>query len=141
MAGMGCGARSYTRSLHYSNEYAVGASGVNAILRRYLENTDERLAQIDYGCYLDLDEQKRRYIIKSLLRATGLDSRAYFTRFGSEASTDVPQVADLAEQGFIIATDKGKLHLTEIGMERSDAIGPYLYSSRVRQMMDEYEFQ
>ena len=25
MVGLGCGARSYTRSLHYSNEYAVNA--------------------------------------------------------------------------------------------------------------------
>jgi oxygen-independent coproporphyrinogen-3 oxidase len=28
MVGLGCGARSYTRGLHYSREYAVGAAGV-----------------------------------------------------------------------------------------------------------------
>ncbi len=36
MVGLGCGARSYTRGLHYSSEYAVGASGVRAILRDYV---------------------------------------------------------------------------------------------------------
>ncbi len=37
MIGLGCGARSYTRALHYSPaEYAVAAAGVRAVLDGYL---------------------------------------------------------------------------------------------------------
>src|SRR5690606_10216074 len=36
MVGIGCGARSYTRELHYSSEFAVGRTGVRSILNDYL---------------------------------------------------------------------------------------------------------
>ena len=35
MVGLGCGARSYTRGLHYSREYAVGAAAIRGILADY----------------------------------------------------------------------------------------------------------
>jgi oxygen-independent coproporphyrinogen-3 oxidase len=139
MVGLGCGARSYTRSLHYSSEYAVGASGVKAILGEFLAKTDTQLEQIDYGCMLDAAEQKRRYAIKSLLRSEGLDGRAYAARFASEVIDDIPEIANLIEDGLVETGDM--LRLTDAGMERSDAIGPYLYSDSVKRMMDAYEFQ
>ena len=59
MVGLGCGARSYTRALHYSGEYAVGATGVREILAAYfakaanLVNTDDAFDFVDYGFRLD----------------------------------------------------------------------------------------
>lgn len=36
MVGLGCGARSYTRGLHYSLDYAVGPKGIKGIIADYL---------------------------------------------------------------------------------------------------------
>ena len=40
MVGLGCGARSYTAGLHYSFEYAVGASLTRGIIDDYARTTD-----------------------------------------------------------------------------------------------------
>lgn len=131
MVGLGCGARSYTRALHYSTEYAVGRRGVRSILQSYLERPAGSFREAHYGFRLDLDEQRRRYVLKSLLRTEGLDLAAYRTRFGTEALRDLPQLAVLGDEG--LAEHRiGRLLLTERGLERSDAIGPWLASPRVR---------
>lgn len=39
MIGLGCGARSYTRSLHYSFDYAVDARVVRAIIDDYVSGS------------------------------------------------------------------------------------------------------
>ncbi|HKB46404.1 MAG TPA: STM4012 family radical SAM protein, partial [Ktedonobacterales bacterium] len=44
MVGLGCGARSYTRTHHYSAEYAVGSAGVRAILQDYIARPVEWFA-------------------------------------------------------------------------------------------------
>ena len=40
MVGLGCGARSYTDDLHYSNEYAVGGKGIREILQGYIQTPE-----------------------------------------------------------------------------------------------------
>jgi oxygen-independent coproporphyrinogen-3 oxidase len=139
MLGLGCGARSYTQSLHYSSEYAVGASDVKAIIQRYVRMSESSLSMVDYGCYLDRTEQKRRYVIKSLLRSDGLNELVYSSRFGSDAIDDVPELIDLINYGLI--KRDGRLQLTEAGMEKSDSIGPFLYSATMRRLMDGYELK
>lgn len=140
MVGLGCGARSYTRGLHWSREYAVGAAGVRAILAKYLERTDAEFAQVDYGFRLDDAEQRRRYVLQSLLQRDGLDGAAYRCRFGSGAVEDLPQLAELIAAGMAEA-DGGSLRLTASGLERSDAIGPWLYSATVRTLMESFELE
>jgi oxygen-independent coproporphyrinogen-3 oxidase len=140
MVGLGCGARSYTRALHYSGEYAVGASGVREIIGDYLVRPDSAFEAADYGCELDEPEQKRRWVIKSLLRAGGLCLRAYRERFGSEAQCDVPELDEL-EQAGLTELDGDALRPTELGLERSDAIGPYLFSAAMRERMEAYELR
>jgi len=49
MVGLGCGARSYTRALHYSGEYAVGATGVREILAAYIAKAAYCAAAISYA--------------------------------------------------------------------------------------------
>lgn len=78
MIGLGCGARSYTDHLHYSSEYAVGRSSVRDILHDWVLRD---FSQIDYGFYLDSDEQQRRYMLKSLLSPDGLDGQAFTKNF------------------------------------------------------------
>jgi oxygen-independent coproporphyrinogen-3 oxidase len=137
MVGLGCGARSYTRSLHYSSEYAVGAAGVREIIGDYLSKDDAAFDVADYGCELDEAEQRRRWVIKSVLRADGLDLDAYSSRFGSSALEDVPDLNELVEAG-LLARDRRRIMPTAAGLERSDAVGPWLYSERATRLTEEY---
>ena len=140
MVGLGCGARSYTRGLHYSSEYAVGATGVRAILHDYIARPDATFDVANYGIALDLEEQRRRYLVQSVLQADGLPFDAYRDRFGTELLDDLPELRELARHGLATLAD-GRLRLTEAGLERSDAIGPWLYSAKVGRLMETYELR
>src|SRR5258708_31161653 len=137
MVGLGAGARSYTAALHYSTEYAVEREGVLNVISDFSRRTREHFAYADYGCELDTDEQKRRYILKSLLRAAGLDLSGYHQLFSSGAIMDFPGLFELAEQNLAIEED-GHLRLTSRGLELSDVIGPWLWSAAVREKMREF---
>ncbi len=140
MVGLGCGARSYTRALHYSREFAVGARGVREIIAAYLTRTDAQFEAADHGFRLTPAEQRRRYVLQSLLQADGLDRAAYRRRFGSEVLDDLPELRELAEHGLAGIRAEG-LRLTPEGLERSDTIGPWLYSEAVQALMREYELR
>jgi oxygen-independent coproporphyrinogen-3 oxidase len=137
MVGLGCGARSYTRSVHYSGRYAVRAAGVREILAEYVARPAENFAVADHGFRLDAGEQRRRYVLQSLLQAEGLSLPAYRRRFGTDALDDLPQLAELEPRGLARA-EGDRLALTDAGLERSDAIGPWLYSPAVRALMEAY---
>jgi oxygen-independent coproporphyrinogen-3 oxidase len=140
MVGLGCGARSYTCTHHYSAEYAVGAAGVRAILQDYIVRPAEEFAAAHYGFFLDGEEQRRRYAIKSLLEGGGLFLDRYSQRFASSAFDDLPELREMQEHG-LADTAAGVLTLTEVGIERSDIIGPWLYSARVRGLMGGYTWR
>jgi oxygen-independent coproporphyrinogen-3 oxidase len=137
MVGLGCGARSYTRTLHYSSEWAVGARGVRDIIDRWVQRTDEEFAVADYGFMLDDDEQRRRWLILSLLSDDGLDLASYRARFGGDAAEHFPELSELEPHG--LAKRSGTtLALTAEGLGRADALGPWLFSEPVRKRMAEY---
>ena len=138
MLGLGCGARSYTRALHYSSEYAVGAGGVRAIVADYLERSDASFGAAHYGIRLGPEEQRRRFVIQSLLQAEGLCLADYRGRFGAEAPEELAELAELERHG-LARCERGRLRLTEAGLERSDAIGPWLGSAEVAALMQTYE--
>ena len=140
MVGLGCGARSYTKELHYSNEYAVGAKGIKGVLANYISEPTETFGFASYGFKLNVDEQKRRFILKSLLRTEGLDLNLYKSTFKSSSLEDYPELLELIRQCFVVQVNE-HLQLTEVGLERSDVIGPWLYSDKVRACMDTYEWQ
>jgi oxygen-independent coproporphyrinogen-3 oxidase len=137
MLGLGAGARSYTAGLHYSTEYAVGRAGVLKITRHYVSRSHQEFAHADYGCDLNLDEQKRRYVLKSILRVPGLALAGYVTVFGSEPINDFPELQQLLDNGWAVEAD-GCLSLTSEGLELSDVIGPWLCSAGVRERMRTY---
>lgn len=138
MLGLGAGARSYTRELHYSTEWAVGRSGVREILDHFCGAADH--AHATHGVTLDLDEQKRRHIIKSILRAEGLNFDAYRARFQSSALEDFPQLGELLACGAAVLTST-HLRPTLLGLEWSDVIGPWLYSGRVKAAIAGFELR
>jgi oxygen-independent coproporphyrinogen-3 oxidase len=140
MLGLGPGARSYTRGLHYSSEYAVSQAGVRGLLEAWAARPREAFAVADYGVRLDSGEQRRRYLLKSLLRTEGLDLAAYQAAFGSQALADFPELAELEAAG-LARRDALRLAPTEAGLAFSDALGPWLYSPAVRALSQEFELR
>ncbi|GAA2584518.1 STM4012 family radical SAM protein [Actinomadura fulvescens] len=137
MVGLGCGARSYTSRLHYSFEYAVGAGQVRGIINHYVREKDFGTARV--GFELDDDERRRRHLVQSLLQAGGLDRVSYRGRFGTDVADDFKsELTAFAEHGWL-GEDPATLSLTAEGLAYSDAIGPALFSGRVRALMDSYE--
>jgi oxygen-independent coproporphyrinogen-3 oxidase len=141
MVGLGCGARSYTRSLHYSTEYAVAPGAVRSLIRDYSQRSEADFESADYGYLLDPEDQLRRYLIQSLLQAEGISLEAYRARFNSSLYDDLPEVALLHEFGLADESQAGRLQLSERGLERSDVIGPWLYSKKARERMERYEWR
>lgn len=140
MIGLGCGARSYTRRLHYSTPYAVARPAVQAVLGEFLARPEASFDAADHGIWLDDEDQRRRYAILSLLQCEGLSQADYRKRFGSDLMSDLPQVAELQRLGLVeLCSDC--VRLTEAGLERSDAIGPWLFSERVRRRMETYAWR
>jgi oxygen-independent coproporphyrinogen III oxidase len=138
MVGLGCGARSYTRQTHYSRDYAVRPKPVKAILQDYItaDRDDFRLAH--HGFELNLDEQRRRYLLYSLFTRPGTSLPAYQHRFGTTPTSDYPELLTWLERGWLTLTE-GLLSPTETGLELSDALGPRLFSDAVRTRMAEYD--
>jgi oxygen-independent coproporphyrinogen-3 oxidase len=134
--GIGVGARSYTRGLHWSSDYAVGARSVREILGSWVDRADHAVA--DWGIALGEDEQRRRWLILSLLSDEGVDPAAYARRFGGSATEDFPQLGALADRG-LAEHDGLRVKLTAAGLERSDAIGPWLHSEAVRARVAAWE--
>jgi oxygen-independent coproporphyrinogen-3 oxidase len=150
MVGLGCGARSYTSALHYASEYAVKARGVREILEEWVARDDDAFAHADWGFVLDPDEQRRRFVAMSLLVADGLDLDAYRCRFGTEAVDDLPALLELEPLGLATTTKASeasgaseacarRMALTPPGIERSDNLGPWLNSERVRERIRSWD--
>lgn len=138
MIGLGCGARSYTRGLHYSLDFAVHPKGVKEIIGDYLARTPEEFACAEHGFELDADEQRRRYLLQSILNVEGLDAARYAARFGTDPVADFPELQAFADLG-LLEVEAGCWRPTPLGLERSDALGPWFFSRRVQSLMAEYE--
>lgn len=138
MVGIGTGARSYTGRLHYSTDYAVGRADTMGIIDNYLALAPDSFTHAQHGFALDLDEQRRRYVIQSLLTDPGLDLAAYRARFGSDCLDDLPQLRELGELGLLAeGQGAGMLCLNDAGYSYADTIGPWLVSEQVRGLMQE----
>ncbi|MGW4477981.1 STM4012 family radical SAM protein [Rhodococcus triatomae] len=139
MIGLGCGARSYTRDLHYSFDYAVGAHEVRAIIDDYVSGAVDDFRRAVVGHAMTEDEARRRHLLQSVLQAAGMPLPDYRARFGSDPRDHFGGEIDRwADRGWL-RSGGDRLQLTELGMAYSDALGPELFSPRVRAAMAEYE--
>jgi len=125
--GLGAGARSYTGTLHYADRYGVGAAAVREIIGEYLARSDEEFDRATWGVRLDGGGQRRRHVLKTLLRTDGLSRAEYRARFGGDVLDDLPELAAMIGEGLIAGSDT--LVPTERGLERSDVLGPRLVSA------------
>ncbi|MBW0273998.1 coproporphyrinogen III oxidase [Nocardia sp. MH4] len=140
MIGLGCGARSYTSTLHYSFDYAVDLREVRGIIDTYIATTDFTSAL--HGRVIDADEAARRHLLQSLLQADGLLLTDYRARFGTDPWDDFgAELHTLAERGWLADTGTDLLRLSPQGLAYSDAIGPEFFSPAVRAAMAAYELR
>jgi oxygen-independent coproporphyrinogen-3 oxidase len=139
MIGLGPGARSYTRHLHSSTEFGVSNATVQQIIAEFNGRTEEQFQRADYGFVLNAGEQRRRYFIKSLLHRDGVDLSAYHQWTGTQLTDDFPsEVAQLCDLSMATLSSE-RLKLTDMGLSWSDVIGPWLYSTEVAALMEEFE--
>ncbi|MFD5177746.1 STM4012 family radical SAM protein [Nocardia sp. NPDC058379] len=140
MIGLGCGARSYTSTLHYSFDYAVDLREVRGIIDTYVATTDFGSAL--HGRVVDSDEAARRHLLQSLLQADGLPVADYRARFGTDPRDDfADELRTVAERGWLADTGTDLLRLSPEGLAYSDAIGPGFFSPAVRAAMAAYELR
>lgn len=140
MVGLGAGARSYTKAVHYSSEYAVARQNIRSIIEKYTAKSSEDFSHADYGITLSDEEQQRRFIIKSILHSSGLDMERYQALYGKPPMHDYPQLQQLIDHGFAEQVNT-LLTLTGTGIDHSDAIGPWLYSSGIRERISNFALQ
>ncbi|MFD8734200.1 STM4012 family radical SAM protein [Streptomyces sp. NPDC059618] len=138
MIGLGCGARSYTSTLHYSFDYAVSMREIRGIIDDYTATED--FSHALHGRRVDEDEARRRHLLQSLLQAEGLPVADYRLRFGADPRDDFPsEIGTLAARGWLSHRDGDRLRLSAEGLAHSDAIGPEFFSPAVRDAMADYE--
>ncbi|MFH8982982.1 STM4012 family radical SAM protein [Streptomyces varsoviensis] len=143
MVGLGCGARSYTSSVHYSFDYAVDMRQIRAIVDDYVARPAEEFARAEVGHRMSGDEPRRRHLLQSLLQAEGASLAEYRARFGTDAEADFPaELARFAARGWLDASAAPELlRLSPEGLAHSDALGPELFSPAVRAAMADYDLK
>lgn len=140
MLGLGVGARSYTKHTHYSSDYAVGREGIKNIISDYNERTKEDFSQVNYGFELSLEEQKRRYLIKSFCEGSGLPILQYQSFFGINPLDDFPELEEFFELKLVYE----KNHIICLNLEGrkyEDIIGPWLYSLEVKKAIHKFDLK
>lgn len=139
MIGLGCGARSYTSTLHYSFDYAVDMGEIRGIIDDYTATDD--FTRAVHGRPTNGDEARRRHLLQSLLQAQGMPVADYRERFGADPHEDFPaELAAFAARGWLEEDGTGPLlRLSPEGLAHSDALGPELFSPAVRAAMAAYE--
>ena len=140
MIGLGAGARSYTQTLHYSTHYAVGKPQIKQIIEDYNNTPTEQFSQAPYGIEIGEEDQKRRYVLLSLLQTSGFSIDDYAQRFNSALLEELPQLA-LLEKHQLATIDDSYIRLNEKGIAYSDLIGSWLFTENIRSKMQGWEWQ
>jgi oxygen-independent coproporphyrinogen-3 oxidase len=139
MVGLGAGARSYTRALHYSTPWKMVARNIRGVVEAYCGAMARGQADVAHGFALDDGERQRRFVIQSLLY-DGLRWDDFAAAFGADArAAFAPQWQALEGEGCVILGEDG-VSLTPRGVRHADVVGQLFFSERVRQLMDTYEF-
>jgi oxygen-independent coproporphyrinogen-3 oxidase len=139
MVGLGAGARSYTAGLHYSTPWRMVARNIRGVVEDYCARMRAGATAVRHGFALDADEQRRRFVIQSLLY-DGLDLGEFAAVFSADArELFAEQWEALAAEG-CVAVDAGAVRLTARGVRHADVVGQLFFSERVCRLMDTYEY-
>lgn len=135
MLGIGCGARSYIENIHYSRKYAVEDKNINKIIDSYLKENNFETAE--YGYILSLEEEKIKYILKSILKVTGLDIKEYTNKFNTDPVVEFPELQKLTDEEFLILKNK-RIFPSDKGLKYSDYIGTLFISEEINKKINEF---
>jgi oxygen-independent coproporphyrinogen-3 oxidase len=139
MVGLGAGARSYTRGLHYSTPWKMIARNIRGVIDAYGQAMAAADTAVGHGFELDDDERQRRWVIQSLL-FDGLDLAEFERQFATDAREVFrPQWEALEAEDCVVTADR-TIRLTARGVRHSDVVGQLFFSDRVRRLMDNYEY-
>lgn len=137
MIGLGVGARSYTKAVHYAHDWAVEPRAVRSIIDDYLARPASSFRSAHSGFELSVEEQQRRWVVLSLF-GDGTNDAAFTKRFGVGLLAALPWLSQLLDENLATWTD-GTFRLTARGYEVSDALGPWLFSDEVETRMRAWE--
>jgi oxygen-independent coproporphyrinogen-3 oxidase len=139
MVGLGAGARSYTRGLHYSTPWKMAARNIRGVVDGYCRAMAAGRTEVSHGFVLDDDERQRRFVILSLLY-DGLRWRDFAEAFGTDARVlFAPQWQALEEES-CATLGEDAVRLTPRGVRHADVVGQLFFSERVRQLLETYEY-
>jgi oxygen-independent coproporphyrinogen-3 oxidase len=136
MLGLGPGARSYTRAIHYASPFAVGQHAIRDRIGAWIEQPRDAYRFATHGIRLGHEEQRRRYLILSLLDR-GLVRESYAERFGEDVLATFPELHEAIDCG-LVTLDATELRLTALGVERADVLGHWLQSDAVIRAREEW---
>ncbi len=139
MIGIGAGARSYTNNLHYSTDYAVKRKEIKMIINNYMST--KNFKNVNYGVALNIEEQKRRFLIKSLTDGGSLNQAIYKNTFGVIPFEEFQILNELIERNWLTEITSNIYALNQEGMCYEDVIGPALYSENSKQLMNGFEWK
>ncbi len=134
MVGLGPGARSYTRSLHYSSHYASHHRDVRTLIEEFSRQGRDDFCRAHHGFQLSTREQQHRHLLQSLFLLEGLDRADFFRRFQQSPIECFPQLQELLDASLAEETPE-RIRLNAAGIERADLLAPWLASPEVRQRM------
>ena len=135
MLGIGCGARSYIENIHYSRRYAVEDKNINNIIDGYL--SEKNLEYAEYGYKLSREEQKIKYILKSILKITGFRMEDYKKQFLSDPLEDFTELDRLIKEGYLTREDD-RIFPSAKGLKYSDYIGTLFITDDIKIKMEEF---
>ncbi len=136
MVGLGPGARSYTRGLHYSSQYASHHRDVRTLIEAYGRQTREDFTRAYHGFQLTPQEQQHRHLLQSLFLLEGLDKQDFRRRFQQEPTDSFPQLREILNANLGEESPE-RFRLNAAGIERADLLAPWLASAEVKRRMQQ----
>lgn len=136
MIGLGCGARSYTSTLHYSDCFAVCQNDIQAIIAQWIRRDTNTFEYADYGIHLSVDEQFRRRFLLALLDVDGFAVEDLDRRVPEQICEAMHQLVECGLANW--SDDRSRFQLTSHGLMKSDVIGPLFFSDAAKRALREF---
>lgn len=131
LLGLGAGARSYARDIHYGTDFAVGRRGSREIIDGFIAHDHRPDEPLGLGFVLDEDEQQRRACALGLMLGR-LDPAAFARRFpGGGLERFAPELVALRAEGCTTLAADGAHLLTATGFKYSNVIATLFRSPAV----------
>jgi oxygen-independent coproporphyrinogen-3 oxidase len=139
MVGLGAGARSYTRLLHYSTPWRMTTRNIRSVIDDYCQAMQGGDFTIRHGFVLNPEERLRRWVVQSLLAGV-LDKEECRKEFGQVALESMQSLFEILVGEDCARPTPPGLRLTPRGVRHSDIVGQLFFSEQVRQLIAEFEY-